>query len=70
MGCSRPLEPPNRERWDKPKKKSFLKKYSGTGASCLLLGPPGFNWCFSFAPVSVSYSAPRDLHGRAAYLIC
>ena len=22
----------------------------GTGASCLLLGPPGLNWCFSFAP--------------------
>ena len=22
----------------------------GTGASCLLLGPPGFNWCFSFDP--------------------
>ena len=21
-----------------------------TRASCLLLGPPGFNWCFSFAP--------------------
>ena len=41
-----------------------------TGASCLLLGQPGFNWCFSFAPVSVSYSAPRDLHRRAAYSIC
>ena len=22
----------------------------GAGASCLSLGPPGFNWCFSFAP--------------------
>ena len=22
----------------------------GTGASCLLLGPSGFSWCFSFAP--------------------
>ena len=40
------------------------------GASCLLLGPPGSNWCFSFAPELVSYSAPRDLHRRAAYSIC
>ena len=39
-------------------------------ASCLLLGPPGSNWCFSFAPELVSYSAPMDLHRRAAYLIC
>ena len=37
------------------------------GASCLLLGPPGSNWCFSFAPELVGYSAPRDLHRRAAY---
>ena len=22
----------------------------GAGASCLLLSPPGFNWCFSFVP--------------------
>ena len=22
----------------------------GVGASCLLLGPPGFDWCFCFAP--------------------
>ena len=22
----------------------------GAGVSCLLFGPPGFNWCFSFAP--------------------
>ena len=42
----------------------------GAGASCLLLGPPGSNWCFSFAPELVSYSAPRDLHCRAAYSIC
>ena len=21
----------------------------GAGASCLLLGPPGFNWCFFFS---------------------
>ena len=39
-------------------------------ASCLLLGPPGSNWCFSFAPELVGYSAPRDLHRRAAYSIC
>ena len=32
-----------------------------------LIGPPGSNWCFSFAPELVSYSAPRDLHRRAAY---
>ena len=41
-----------------------------TVSSCLLLGPPGSNWCFSFAPKLVSYSAPRDLHRRAAYSIC
>ena len=40
------------------------------GASCLLLGPPGSNWCFSFAPELVGYSAPRDLHRRAAYSVC
>ena len=27
-------------------------------------------WCFSFAPELVGYSAPRDLHRRAAYSIC
>ena len=32
--------------------------------------PPGFNWCFSFAPELVSYLAPRDLHRRAANSIC
>ena len=26
--------------------------------------------CFSFAPELVGYSAPRDLHRRAAYSIC
>ena len=36
----------------------------GAGASFLLLGPPGSNWCFSFAPELVSYSASRDLHRR------
>ena len=35
-----------------------------------MLGPPGSNWCFSFAPELVGYSAPRDLHRRAAYSIC
>ena len=34
------------------------------------IGPPGSNWCFSFAPELVGYSAPRDLHRRAAYSIC
>ena len=38
-----------------------------TGASCLLFGPPGFNWCFSYAPELVSYLAPSDRHRRAAY---
>ena len=38
--------------------------------SCLLLGPPGSNWCFSFAPELVGYSAPRDLNRRAANSIC
>ena len=34
-----------------------------------MLGIPGFNWYFSFAPELVSYLAPRDLHRRAAYSI-
>ena len=34
------------------------------------LGPLGSYWCFSFAPEFVGYSAPRDLHRRAAYSIC
>ena len=33
---------------------------------CLLLVPPAFNWCFSFAPELVSYLAHMDLHRRAA----
>ena len=28
---------------------SYSFQLVGAGASCLLLGPPGFNWCFSFA---------------------
>ena len=28
------------------------------------------DWCFSFVPELVGYSAPRDLHRRAAYSIC
>ena len=28
---------------------SFSFKLVCAGASCLLLGPPGFNWCFSSA---------------------
>ena len=35
-----------------------------------LINAPGSNWCFSFAPELVGYSAPRDLHRRAAYSIC
>ena len=31
---------------------------------------PGSNCFFSFAPELVGYSAPRDLHRRAAYSIC
>ena len=49
---------------------SYSFKLVGAGDSCLLLGPPGSNWCFSFAPELVGYSAPRDLHRRAAYSIC
>ena len=48
----------------------LLQASETAGASCLLLGPPGSNWCFSFAPELVGYSAPRDLHRRAAYSIC
>ena len=48
---------------------SLLKRLSA-GVFCLLLGPPGSNWCFSFAPELVGYSAPRDLHRRAAYSVC
>ena len=40
---------------------SYSFKFVGAGASCLLLGPPGSNWWFSFAPELVSYFAPRDL---------
>ena len=25
-------------------------EFVGAGACCLLLGPPGFSWCFPFAP--------------------
>ena len=28
------------------------------------------DWCFSFAPELVSYSAPRNLRRKAAYSIC
>ena len=41
-------------------------KYLQAGAP----GGPGSNWCFSFAPELVGYSAPRDLHRRAAYSVC
>ena len=36
----------------------------------VMVVPPRSNWCFSFAPELVDYSAPRDLHRRAAYSIC
>ena len=29
---------------------SYSFQLVGAGASCLLLGPPGSNWCLSFAP--------------------
>ena len=48
----------------------LFKTASLSVRSALLLGPPGSNWCFSFAPELVGYSAPRDLHRRAAYSIC
>ena len=31
------------------------------GASCILLGPPDFNWCFSFAP---GFSKLFGAHGQ------
>ena len=55
--------------YDGPDLKLFILVGWGR-TSCLLLGPPGSNWCFSFAPELVGYSAPRDLHRRAAYSIC
>ena len=43
-------------------------------AQCIIMTEAGatfkINWCFSFAPELVGYSAPRDLHRRAAYSIC
>ena len=44
-------------------KPNFFSPWGG----CL---SPGSNWCFSFAPELVGYSAPRDLHRRTAYSIC
>ena len=44
----------------------ITKKFRRWLYSCFLLGPPGFSWCFSFAPELVSYSAPRELHRRTA----
>ena len=48
--------------YDGPDLKLFI--LVGWGRSFL---SSGSNWCFSFAPELVSYSAPRDLHRRAAY---
>ena len=43
----------------------------GWGRSFLSIAcPTGVQLVFSFAPELVSYSAPRDLHHRAAYSIC
>ena len=36
-------------------------KLVGAGASCLLLGPTGFNWCFSFAPELVSWQLTQSV---------
>ena len=36
----------------------------------MLLGPSGFNWCFSFAPELVSYWTPRHFHRGVAYSLC
>ena len=56
--------------YDGPDIKLFILVV-GARASCLsCLGPPGINWCFTFAPEFVKYLAPRDLHRRAAYSIC
>ena len=41
------------------------------GALCLLHGPPGFNWCFSFAPdFQRCCLALGVLHRQDAYCIC
>ena len=50
---------------DVPRRASY-----GVYISQLIRFAPGSNWCFSFAPELVGYSAPRDLHRRAAYSIC
>ena len=42
--------------YDGPDLKLFIKLV-GAGASCLLLGPPGFNWCFF--GFSVNFSVLR-----------
>ena len=43
----------------------------GWGRSFLSVAwPTGVQLVFSFAPELVGYSAPRDLHRRAAYSIC
>ena len=40
------------------------------GASSLSLGPPAYNWCFSFAPdFQRCWFAPRTLNRRADYCI-
>ena len=51
------------------KKGKFSKKKSLIHVPGISIGPSGSNWCFYFAPELVGYSAPRDLHRRAAYSI-
>ena len=50
----------------------MFSSYHGNrySSNAKLLVAPGSNWCFSFASELVGYSAPRDLHRRAAYSIC
>ena len=54
---------------DGPDLKLFI--LVGWGRSFLSVAwPTGVQLVFSFAPELVGYSAPRDLHRRAAYSIC
>ena len=44
--------------------------YFAHAAGACLVSYKYILWCFSFAPELVGYSAPGDLHRRAAYSIC
>ena len=50
----------------KPFRVKMVRKIINDGVEA----SPGSNWCFSFAPELVGYSAPRDLHRRAVYSVC